>query len=295
MSDETTEQVLEMARQRVLQQKEQAYIQSEEQRQARMQRERPWLYLLAGVFGTLLLALLLTPGEPLHEKLIHVMQGVCSQQHNAYLAGMQLPICARCTGIYTTFLTTLFAFWALGRSRAAGLPPWHIAMVLVAFVVIMGLDGINSMLNEVGAPTAYTPLNEVRVVTGMGMGVSIGLVVQLIFNQALRRNADNQQPLIKNWFELLGIIGFNIVLLAAIFGNLNFMFWPLAVLSFLGMTGALYLINVLACGLLMGYGERVTHLHQLARPATVAIFSTSVFLAGLAFLRAWLEGQGLTI
>jgi hypothetical protein len=129
----------------------------------------------------------------------------------------------------------------------------------------------------------------------MGMGVSIGLVVQLIFNQALRRNADNQQPLIKNWFELLGIIGFNIVLLAAIFGNLNLMFWPLAVLSFLGMTGALYLINVLACGLLMGYGERVTHLRQLARPATVAIFSTSVFLAGLAFLRAWLEGQGLTI
>jgi uncharacterized membrane protein len=295
MSEHSPDRIIEMAQQRIEQRKEQEYIHLTQHRQVQVYNERPWLYFLGAIAVVLLLTLLLLPGLPLHEKMIVVMQGVCSQQHNLYLAGMQLPICARCTGIYMTFLTTLIVLGALGRGRAGRPPPWHIAAALVAFVAVMGVDGINSFLNEAGLPTAYEPRNDLRTITGLGMGVGVAAMVMLVFNQALRRDVDDGLPVLKNWAELASIMLLNFLLLAAAFGNLHFMFWPLAFVSFLGMLGALYGMCVLACSLLLGYSNTITRLSQLARPAVVAVLPTVVIIGGLALFRMWLESQGLHI
>jgi uncharacterized membrane protein len=295
MSEHSPDQVIEMAQQRIAQRKEQEHAHLAQRGQAPVYNERPWLYFLAGIAAALLLTLLLWPGLPLHEKMIVVMQGVCSQQHNLYLAGMQLPICARCTGIYMTFLTTLIILGTLGRGRAGHPPPWHISAALVAFVVVMGVDGVNSFLNEAGLPTAYEPRNDLRTITGLGMGVGVATMVMLVFNQALRKDIDDRLPVLKNWFELVGIMVLNVLLLAAAFGNLHLLFWPLAFLSFLGMLGALYGMCVLACSLLLGYSNSITRMSQLARPAVVAVLPTIVIVGGLALFRMWLESQGLHI
>ncbi len=295
MSNEHTEHVIELARQRVIEQRQQQAIQVHSQQQARIARERPWLYALFALVIALVLGLLLTPGMPLDQKLLVVMQGVCSQQNNLFLAGLQLPICARCTGIYTTFLSTLGVLFLVGRGRAGGFPPWHLSAALVAFVLIMGLDGLNSLVDDVGHTAVYAPRNDLRTLTGMGMGVAVAVLLMLVFNQSLRRDVDDAQPLLKNWWELGGLLLFYCLLLAAAFGNMDLLYWPLAVLSTVGMIGALYIISVIACGALMGYGNTVLRLSHLARPATIALFLTVGVLAGLSFLRFWLEGQGLAI
>lgn len=253
--------------------------------------ERPWLYALAGCVLFMIGGLLLLPGVPLDQKLTSVMSGICGQTNNLFLGGLQLPICARCTGIYTTFLTTLAYIFLRGRSRAAALPPWHLGAVLVGFVVILGIDGLNSLSDDLTTLHVYQPQNVLRTLSGIGMGISAAVVLLLICNLSLRRNANNQQPILAGWGELLGLLVGNLLLLAGLFGNLTLLYWPVAVLSMVGMLMAFYMINVIICSIMLGYGMRISRLSQLARPALFALFPTVGIISTFAFLRFWLEGQ----
>src|SRR4051794_14769869 len=99
MSERTSEEILEMARNEITARKTQAI-------ERRGLRELPWRYAFIGLAGVLLLGLLAWPGMPLEWKMYAVVHGVCAQAHNVDLAGMQLPLCARNTGIYSGFLVS---------------------------------------------------------------------------------------------------------------------------------------------------------------------------------------------
>ncbi len=260
-----------------------------------MAREQRWGYAFLGFLGVLLLALLFTPGLPLQWKMYAVVHGICAQQHNIFFGTMQFPICARNSGIYSSFLITTVYLWAIGRGRAGHVPPWSVSAILLAFVAIMAVDGFNSLFVDLGLPYFYVPRNSLRTLTGMGMGVGIAVMLLLILNTTLRKNVNDQQPVLKNLVELGGVLLINFMVLVALYGNLELLFWPLAFISFFGIIGVLYLVNVLLVSLLMGYEGTVTHPIQLARPATVALVPTLVILAILSALRFWLESQGLIL
>jgi uncharacterized membrane protein len=295
MSEKPPDEVLELARRQMAARREAEQIQQMQTQQTQTQRERPWRYIFLGIMGTLLLALLFTPGLPLQWKMYAVVHGVCAQQHNIFIGELQVPICARNSGIYISFLLTMIYFWVIGRGRAGRIPPWSISAVLIAFVVIMGIDGFNSLFLDLGLPYLYTPRNELRTLTGMGMGVGVATVMLLILNTTLRQNVDDQQPLLKNWRELGGVLLLDFLILVALYGNLELLYWPLAFLSFTGIISVLYLVSLLLVSLFMGYEGRVTHLAQLAKPATIALVPTLIMLAALSGLRFWLEAQGLII
>jgi uncharacterized membrane protein len=290
MSDPTPDDVIRLAQQRIAARTPAAPALPGEARV-----EQPWLWMFIGLSGVLLAALVFWPGAPLDWKLYAVVHGVCAQQHNITLGGAQFPICARNSGIYISFLLTLGYLYAIRRGRAGGLPPWHLNAALVAFVVIMAVDGFNSLAVDIGQPHLYTPDNLLRTITGMGLGVSIGVMLHLILNKTLRKDVDDDLPILKSWWELLGILVLNALVLVAIYGNLSFMYWPLAFTAFFGITGVLYLVSLLLTSLVMGYEGRVTSLRQLARPAAVAFIPTLIILGLMAWLRFWLEGQGLMI
>jgi uncharacterized membrane protein len=257
--------------------------------------ERPWLWMFVGLFGVLLMALLFWPGAPLEWKMYAVVHGVCAQQHNLMLGGLQFPICARNSGIYSSFLLSLVYFYASGRARAAGLPPWPISLLLLAFIGIMAVDGFNSLLRDIGQPYLYEPSNLLRTITGMGMGVSIAVLLHLMLNKTLRKDVDDLQPVLQRWGELGAILGINMLVLVAIYGNLSFMFWPLATIAFFGITGVLYLVFLLLISMLLGYEGKITQVRQLARPAALALLPTLLVLGSMSWLRFWLEGFGLAV
>src|SRR4029079_3838077 len=138
MAERTSDEILEMARQEVAARKARAD-------QDRTTREVPWRYAFFGLVGALLLGLIAWPGTPRTWKRYAVVHGVCAQVHNVDVGGLQLPLCARNTGIYRSFLFSSLYLLALGRQRAAKLPPWPITIALALFIVIMGVDGLNSM------------------------------------------------------------------------------------------------------------------------------------------------------
>src|SRR6478609_4249234 len=68
----------------------------------------PWPLAPLGIVAAILLAAWLVPGT-LKYKLDFLGFGVCHQiaSHTLFLGGHQLPLCARCSGIYLGALTTL--------------------------------------------------------------------------------------------------------------------------------------------------------------------------------------------
>lgn len=288
MSEHTSEEIIKLAQQQIATRKQEGI-------DARTTRESPWRYAFFGLLGALLIGLLAWPGIPVNWKMYAVVHGVCAQIHNVEVGGVQLPLCARNTGIYGSFLITTLYLLALGRARAAKLPPWPITVALALFVVIMAVDGFNSMFRDMFLPHLYTPRNELRTLTGIGMGTGMSVMLMLILNMALRRDADPEQPIVKNWLELGGALLINFLVLAAIYGNIGLLYWPIAITAWLGIVSILFCVNLLVMALMMRYEGTVERIAELARPATVALVLTLIELGLLASARFWLEGQGLII
>jgi uncharacterized membrane protein len=283
--ERTSEEIIELARREIAARKE----------RERDGREVPWRFAFIGLLGAILAGMLLWPGTPLNWKMYAAVHGVCAQVHNVSLGGEQLPLCARNTGIYSGFLLTFIYLLLLGRERAAKLPPPAIVVALVALVVVMAVDGFNSLFVDLFLPHLYTPRNELRTLTGLGMGVSLAVAILLVLNLSLRRDPDMDQPVIGNWRELGGALLLGFLVHAAIYGNVAITYWPIAIVAWTGIVGILFAVNLLIVALVMNYEGRVTRLGELARPATVALLVTAVMLGVMAWGRFWLEGQGLIV
>ncbi len=283
MSNYTPEEIVQMAQARVA---------------ARKQTERrplPWGPIFLGSFSALILALLFSPGMPLEWKMYAVVHGICAQQHNIFVGGLQFPLCARNSGIYLSFMLTFLYLYAIGRGRAGKIPPWHISLTLLAFVGIMAVDGFNSLFVDLGLPNWYPPDNFLRTITGMGMGITVATLLHIVLNNTLRQNVESHQPVFASWWELFGIIVIDLLALAAIYGNLGITFWPLAFMAFFGILGVLYLVCLLLTSLVMGYEGKVTSVRQLAAPATIALLPTLLIAGAMSWLRFWMESMGLVL
>ncbi|NNJ10864.1 DUF2085 domain-containing protein [Chloroflexales bacterium ZM16-3] len=295
MSENSAEEVIRLAQQQIAERQEREAREYDRQVEIHLRRDIPWRWIFAGVGALMLLALIFSPGVPLQWKMYAIVHGVCAQQHNIFLGGLQFPLCARNSGIYMSFLLTLGYLYAIGRGRAGRVPPWPISVVLILFVVAMGVDGFNSLFVDIGQPHLYQPDNFLRTLTGMGMGISIAVMLHIVLNMTLRKNVEDSVPVLRSWWELLGIMAIDLLSLAAIYANMSFMFWPLAFTAFFGITGVLYMVSLLLTSLVMGYEGKITSIRQLARPATVAIIPTLIILGAMSYLRFWLESLGLII
>lgn len=281
--DSSVERILATARARIAERSETARAQ-------RAAQERRWRFFFFLALMALIAALLLAPAPTPERKLILALSGVCAQQHNLFVGGIQLPLCARDTGMYLSLLATLSVILLRDRGKAGGLPPRGILATLVGLVVIMAVDGVNSTINEIGMTPWYEPRNDLRAATGMGAGAGLAVVLMLLFNRALRRDVDETLPVLGAWRELGLIALINAVVLTVVLLDVGFLAWPLALLDLLGVSGTLFVTALTAIAVLMNYDGTVTRLSQLARPATFALILTGAFLAGMAWLRAAILG-----
>lgn len=279
---DNTPDILELARRNIA-----------ERRMNDMQRAadqaQPWLYAFLGLSLTIVAGVLFLPLGSLDHRLHMIVHGVCAQAHYLTIGSYTMPLCARNTGIYAGFLAMVVYLLALGRGRAAKVPPWSITVLLGTAILVMGIDGLNSMALDIGGYNLYTPQNTLRVASGLGMGMALGAFMLLIFNLSLRYDARADQRVIRNWAELLGaffVAGFVYLLL---FFAPAWFFYPLALFSVLGIVGVLFMSNVFVTAMIGGLEGRVLKLRQLARPATIGIVLTAIELALLAGLRMWME------
>lgn len=245
---------------------------------------RPVLLFFA-VIGASIAGLAAAPW-PLPLKLMAVVHGLCAQRpsHSFALGGTPLPFDARMTGIYGGTLLTVLFLMARGRARAVGLPPWPIVGALVLFVALMGLDGLNSTLQDFGLAYLYEPDNRLRLGTGLLMGAAVGVVLAYLLNATLWADAV-PAPLIAGWREFGGLL----LLLAALFllvlSGWGWLYLPVA-LALVG--GAVLAVTALALVVLvLLYGRE----NRFQRPADLAGFATTALLIGYAVMALIAAGR----
>jgi len=190
--------------------------------------------------------------------------------------GRQLPLCARCSGMYMGAVLGL-AFLPLTHRRSAGIPPKWVIGVLILFGLAFAIDGGNSYLYLMKSvyggrlsflPTLYTPNNTLRLFTGSGAGLAMAVAVFISLNQTLWKDWDNQ-PILSKPRDVALLIG--LVLLADF---LVLPEWPIVMypVSFISAGGVLLLLS-LVYGMLWTMFMRQENAYQTLREAWLPILA----------------------
>jgi uncharacterized membrane protein len=212
------------------------------------------------------------------------------ESHSFVIGGRQLPLCARCSGIYLGALLGVVTLVAAGRTRAGQLPPPPLLATLAGFVAVMGIDGVNSYLTFFpGLPHLYEPQNALRLVTGALHGLALAAILYPLFNGVAWR-APEDAPSLRNFRELLGLITLAGIVVALVLTEDPAVLYPLAILSALGVVLMLSLVNTIVVMYVARRDNRATSWRGLWPLALAGLALTFVEIGLIDVVRFALTG-----
>lgn len=118
--------------------------------------------------------------------------GLCHQlpERSFIAGGVQLPVCARDTGIYLGFVISLVVIGLLHRrSRPTGFPTGGTWLVMTCMAGLMAWDGVTSYAG------LRATTNDLRLFSGLAMGYAMAVIVVPIVNDELWRTANSERVL----------------------------------------------------------------------------------------------------
>ena len=246
--------------------------------------------VLLGVAISIIIIATMLPPSTLLGKADVVGYGICHQipERSFFLNGRQLPLCARCTGTFLGAIVGLVAMLLLGRRRASRLPSVYSLLILVFFVGFWAFDGLNSYMTFFpGAPNLYEPQNWLRLTTGMLNGLALLIILFPIFSYTLWRDTTRVR-VIKNVWELLGILPVLAILIWIIQAEISYLLYPLAILSSLGVLMMLTLINSMIATVVLGREGQAGNWFQALIPLTIGAALAILQVTAMVLLRAYL-------
>ena len=156
-------------------------------------------------------------------------------ERSFHVHGEQLPLCARCTGIYLGVMIGIAFFAARGRVRANRFPALRWLLPLLALGGTIAIDGINSYLSlfEFYTPI-YQPHNTLRLFTGLVAGAAMITVVLPVFNATVWRAPRRSAP-ITGWRDLVALLVALALAGLLVLTRLPVVLWIAGVISALGV------------------------------------------------------------
>lgn len=171
--------------------------------------------------------------------------GICHQipERTIHLAGQALPLCARCSGIYLGAVVGFAFMLAARRGKTSARPTGPILAVLLGFVVLFAVDGLNSYLSFFpGLPHLYQPQNWLRLTTGALHGLAISFVVLPVFSYTFWQEPGTT-PALKNAGDLGAAVAVTAAVVVLSTSGLDALLYPLAIVSSAGLLAMLTLLN----------------------------------------------------
>ncbi|MBI2186395.1 MAG: DUF2085 domain-containing protein [Acidobacteria bacterium] len=142
------------------------------------------LLILAALAGAWAALLLLAPWLPVPAAGVLYLFGgrMCHQiaERSFHVDGAQLPVCARCLGIYAGAAVALMAPGLRRLAHAAPRAPAHVRGL------VLGALALNALTLVLEWATRWQPSNAVRA----GAGAALGIAVALAIREALRDPAN---------------------------------------------------------------------------------------------------------
>ena len=194
------------------------------------------------------------------------------------IAGRQMPLCARCTGMYLGMLTGLL--FQLPCGRRTEFPPLKIALPLGILALTFALDGINSTLGMFpGVNELYPPTNFLRLMTGAGLGMLVPLYLLPVFHQTLWTVSDDRSA-IDRWSKALAVLGIAALTALLIYTDIPALLFLLAILSALTVPLILGMCYSLLWVIIFRRENSFSRLKQAWLPL-LAGFTTAMLQIGL--------------
>ena len=219
-----------------------------------------------------------------------VLHGLCAQRptHSFTIGGELLPFDARMTGIYSGAIWSWVVFSVRRRLLAAVTPRLPVLLILAGAVAVMGIDGFNALLVDLGSWHPYEPHNLVRFFTGFGTGVAIAsLQVWLIGGSLfkLARNSRSWDSVRELWWTVPVSMG----AIALIWIDQGWMYPVIASMliasAWITVTGLMLVVIVS----LLRAEARIVSPRGLEAPLIVSAVAALFVILGLAQFRFWLE------
>jgi uncharacterized membrane protein len=250
-------------------------------------KTRRWL--LIG-FPLLLLAAFLALPWPLMEKLRAIGHTVCMLRpsHSHFLAGEQLPLEARTMGMYAGFLITFGYLLVLRRGRAVRFPGKWMTALLVGFVAVMGLDGLNSSAFEVGMVHLYAPSNTLRLITGLLAGTAMGSFLLPLASPVLRAG-NPPRAVLGNVMEVAGLLVIESRLFFGIVSGAGWLLYPVSLIGAGGVVVLFFTISVAFIALLARKWSETSGRRDLLLYVDLALLLTVVELGMLLAFKLWMH------
>ena len=246
-----------------------------------------WLWYAIFLAGTVAFAL--APGG-FAGKARTVLHGLCAQTptHSFAFDGQLLPFDARMTGIYGGSLITLISFAARGRLLAWGNPPLRVTALLVISVVIMAIDGFNSLFLDLGLWHPYAPRNELRLATGYATGVALATALAWLLGSSVYR-VGRGEPVLASFPDLVPVALASIPYAALVLSAAGWLYVPLSVLLMSSSWLTMSLLALVVVVLAFRLDERIERVARLHVPGAIAALAGLAVMLALASGRIWLE------
>jgi uncharacterized membrane protein len=218
-------------------------------------------------------------------KLMAVGSAVCHQDpaHSFYVYGRQMPLCARCTGMYLGALLSLAFHFQHGK--LGSLPPRKMLIPLGLLFLAFALDGMNSLAASLGLGwNLYETTNLTRLITGTGAGVVVGAVLAPIFNQTAWASWVKASAL-PNGKKLAVLLAAAAVIILMVQAGPQVLRYPAAILSVLGVLAVLCLAYTTLAQIILKRENIANSLRDLLLPLLVGILTALLQISFFAFLR----------
>lgn len=230
-------------------------------------------------------------------KLDAVGYAVCHRisERSFHIGSYQLPLCARCSGMYLGAMLGL-AFQAVYHRRRSGMPGWLVIVPLALFVVAFAIDGGNSYLYLIkmtypGAlasiPNLYIPNNTLRLLTGSGMGLGIAAAIFPAFNQTIWKRQDDR-PALDGLPKLALLVAITLLADLLVLTENPWVLFPLAVISALGVLVLLTMIYAIMWLMIFRQENRYERLSQIWLALLAGLTLAVLQVAVVDVLRFWL-------
>lgn len=199
--------------------------------------------------------------------------------------------------MFAGFLSSWALSLLLRRGRSVlMLPPWML-VTFVAFITVMGFDGVNATLfdlNTAGVPVPYlyAPRLDARLATGLLTGIAMAGIILPFVNFAIWREK-KAEPIFGDLLDLATLLVWNVIIYLAVVSGSGLLLIPV---SLLGVLGVIALVGALNIVLLLSLLRRPASARlwwETLNPIAAAVLLSGLELGALSLLRYALFGTAV--
>lgn len=188
------------------------------------------------------------------------------QVRSLHFGDIIIPLCSRCTGIYTGFFISAVILLILFRKKENGLPPLYILIILIIFFLSMIIDGAGSYLG------LYETNNIIRFITGFMSGTSIMVILYPIFVFQYYRDSKTEKVFKNPSKFIIFIIALAVFAVLTLF-RINILGPFYYYLSIFSVLFTFYTVNLIMVLLLPFFSQKAMRLvsRHLIIPSVIAL------------------------